>query len=60
MALAPPMCKGAEPLVGGSAYFAAFAQFEHALAFSRANAGTERPLALHVRRPLRSIVQPMA
>lgn len=36
----------AEPLAGSSAYFAAFAQFEHALAFSRANAGSEEPLAL--------------
>jgi putative acetyltransferase len=38
--------QGAKPLAGGSAYFAAFAQFEHALAFSRANAGAEQPLAL--------------
>lgn len=38
--------QGAEQLAGGSTYFAAFAQFEHALAFSRANVGAEPPLAL--------------
>jgi hypothetical protein len=38
--------QGAEPLAGGSAYFAAFAQFENALTFSRANAGAEQPLVL--------------
>lgn len=37
---------GAEPLAGESDYFAAFAQYEPALKFSKATLGAEPPLAL--------------
>src|SRR5262249_49923809 len=37
---------GAERVAGGADYFAAFAQYERALAFSRVTAGAEEPLVL--------------
>ncbi|HEY0585966.1 MAG TPA: GCN5 family acetyltransferase [Pseudoduganella sp.] len=47
---------GAEKKKGGSDYFVAFAQYEHALEFSRRSKGAEKPLVLirqlkHVNEP---------
>jgi hypothetical protein len=41
---------GAAPLANGSAYFAAFAQYEAALVYSRATPGAEEPLVLVLQR----------
>lgn len=38
--------RGAAPLAGTQDYFAAFAQYENALAFSRSTSGAEEPLVL--------------
>ncbi|MEQ8035559.1 hypothetical protein [Xanthomonas sp. WHRI 6106] len=48
--------QGAEPLAGDADYFAAFAQYEPALAFSRDHKGAEPPLVLV--RQLESINEP--
>jgi hypothetical protein len=42
--------KGARPLAGDQDYFAAFARYETALAFSREEPGAEEPLALVLQR----------
>ena len=38
--------RGAERVAAGNAYFAAFAQYERAVAFSKVTAGAEAPLVL--------------